>query len=79
MLFTGPSEVILSLGASGPTFSNEEYIIMMWRVARQVIVKHAIAAQSQRKSLRAYLEDLAGYREGGWYALSMDVCYGKAL
>ena len=65
-LLVGPSEIILNLGASGPTFSNEEYIIMMWRVTRRVVLKHAMAAQSQGKSLRAYLEDLAGYNKGGW-------------
>ena len=66
VLLTGPSERIQNLGASGPSFSNEEYIVMCWRVTRQVVLKHALAAHEKGVSLRAHLEDVAGFRSDGW-------------
>ena len=39
---------------------------MCWRFMRQVMLKHMMAAHNQGMSLRAYLEDLAGYRKAGW-------------
>ena len=66
-LLAGPSQSLLGyLGPAGLKLPEEQYYVMCWRFQRQVVLKHMMAAHSQRKSLRAYLEDLAGFRKGGW-------------
>ncbi len=47
-------------------FSEEERHMVNFCVMKSVIQMHARDAQTLGKSLRAYLEDLAGYRRGGW-------------
>lgn len=54
------------LGPSGLQLPDEQYYVMCWRFMRQVMLKHMMAAHNQGMSLRAYLEDLAGYRKAGW-------------
>ncbi len=66
-LLAGPSQSLLGyLGPSGRQVPDDQYYVMCWRLTRQVVLQHMMAAHKQGKSLRAYLEDLAGFRKGGW-------------
>ena len=47
-------------------FSEVDQYMLCLDIIRSVIQKHARDAQTLGKSLKAYLEDLAGYRRGGW-------------
>ena len=50
----------------GPEITNEGYIVLAWHMTRVVVLEHALAAQARGKSLRAHLEDVAGYRTNRW-------------
>ncbi len=49
-----------------PSTSEEDYLGVIWHVKKQVLQIHVMDAQTAGKSLRAYLEDIAGYRRDGW-------------